>query len=65
MRVTVEIYDLICFIQPSEVKFRILFQETCLANVDWDGNIPKNLEKKQFSIIDDVKHNERVSIQRY
>ena len=41
-----------------------MFQEVCLANVGWDDNIPENLEKKWFNIIDDVKQNERVIIQR-
>ena len=41
-----------------------MFQEICLANVGWDDNIPENLEKKWFNIIDDVKQNERVIIQR-
>ena len=40
------VYDPIGFIQPLVVKFKILFQEICLANVGWDDNIPENLEKK-------------------
>ena len=64
LRVIAGVYDPIGFIQPLVVKFKILFQEICLANVGWDDNIPENLEKKWFNIIDDVKQNERVIIQR-
>ena len=58
------IYDPLVFIQPLVVKFKILFREIYLANVSWDDNIPGNLEKKRFNVIDDVKSNERVSILR-
>ena len=61
LRVIAGVYNLI---QPLVVKFKILFEEICLANVGWDDNIPENLEKKWFNIIDDVKQNERVNIQR-
>ena len=64
LRVIAGVYDPIGFIQPLVVKFKILFQDICLANVGWDDNIPENLEKKWFNIIDDVKQNERVIIQR-
>ena len=46
LRVIAGVYDPIGFIQPLVVKFKILFQEICLANVGWDDNIPENLEKK-------------------
>ena len=46
LHVIVGVYDPIGFIQPLVVKFKILFQEICLANVGWDDNIPENLEKK-------------------
>ena len=55
LRVIAGIYDPIGFIQPLAVKFKILFQGICLANVGWDDNIPENLERKWFDIIDDVK----------
>ena len=64
LRVIAGIYDPIGFIQPLVVTFKILFQEICLANVGWDDNIPENLEKKWFNIIDNVKQNERVIIQQ-
>ena len=65
LRVIAGVYDPIGFIQPLVVKFKILFQEICLANVGWDDNIPENLKKKWFNIIGDVEQNERVIIQRY
>ena len=64
LRVIAGVYDPIGFIQPLVVKFKILFQEICLANVGWDDNIPENLKKKWFNIIGDVEQNERVIIQR-
>ena len=64
LRVIAGVYDPIDFIQPLVNKFKILFQEICLANVGWDDNIHENLEKKWFNIIDDVKQNERAIIQQ-
>ena len=53
LRVIAGIYDPIGFIQLLVVKLKILFQEVCLANVGCYDNIPENLEKKWFNIIDD------------
>ena len=64
LRVIAGIYDPIGFIQPLVVKFKILFQEICLSNVSWDDDIPDNLKKKWFNIIDNVKQNEKVVIHR-
>ena len=37
LRVIAGVYDPIGFIQSLVVKFKILFQEICLANVGWDN----------------------------
>ena len=60
LRVIAGIYDLIGFIQPLIVKFKIYFQEVCLTNFGWDHNIPENLDKKWFNIIHYVNQNETV-----
>ena len=38
-------YDLVGLIQPVIIKLKLLFQEVCLTNVDWDSKITGQLKE--------------------
>jgi hypothetical protein len=39
-------YDPIVFISPVIIKFKLIFQELCSGNVDWDEPLPDSKLKK-------------------
>ena len=42
------------YLQPVVIKLKLLFQEICSANIDWDGHIG-DLESKWISIVNSLK----------
>ena len=43
-------YDLIGLIQPVIIKLKLLFQEVCLKNVDWDPKVTGQLKQNLIAI---------------
>ena len=51
-------------IQPIVVKLKILFQEICKENVNWDDKLSEELKCKWLKIIENMKRVENVIIDR-
>ena len=48
LKVIASAYDPIGFLQPIWIKLKILFQNICKMNIDWDDSIGKNVQGKNI-----------------
>ena len=63
LKVIASIYDPVGYIQPVVIKLKLLFQEICLANIDWDNHIG-DLEKKWVFIVKGLKTFANLKLER-
>ena len=49
-------YDPVSLIQPVIIKLKLLFQEVCLTNVDWDSKITGQLKDNWGFIVKFVEN---------
>ena len=54
--VIAKFYDPVGLIQPVIIKLKLLFQEVCLTNVDWDSKITGQLKKNWQFIVKFVEN---------
>ena len=64
LSVIASFYDPIGLIQPIVVKLKILFQEICKKNVNWDDELSNDLKEKWIKIIHGMKRMENIVIAR-
>ena len=57
-------YDLLGFISPVIICFKIFFQKLCQCNCDWDEVIPEELEGEWKLLVSDLKMASPLSLPR-
>ena len=57
-------YDPLGFLAPISIKYKILFQKLCQAELDWDSNLPKELMKEWRFLLADLEEAGPISIPR-
>jgi hypothetical protein len=65
LKVIASIYDPIGFISPVVISMKMLFQELCLDNQDWDSTLPPECARKWYGWIEDLKKVKEVRVSRY
>ena len=58
-------YDPLGAVSPVIVKFKILMQEICESQVEWDQPLEESLVKKWLQLVTDLKQAQPFSIPRY
>ena len=58
-------YDPVGLIQPVIIKLKLLFQEVCLTNVDWDSKITGQLKENWRFIVKFVENVAGICINSY
>ena len=56
LKVIAIVFDPLGFLQPVVMKFKILFQEICSANIDWDDFIGEESCKKWHIVVNEMKN---------
>ena len=64
LKIIATIYDPMGFLQPVLVKFKILFQDVCRSNIEWDELIEGNLFSRWLNIVSSVRKMNEVIINR-
>ena len=57
-------YDLLGFLSPIVIRFKILFQELCERGQDWDQPLTLDLLAKWTELIEELKHCAVISLPR-
>ena len=58
-------YDPLGAVSPVIIKFKILMQEICESQVEWDQPLEESLVKKWLQLVTDLKQAQPFSIPRY
>ena len=64
LSVIASVYDPVGYLQPIVIKLKILFQEICKCNIDWDDEIGYTLLEKWKNIIQDFIYYDVISFKR-
>ena len=64
LRVIAGIYDPLGLIQPIIVKLKLLFQEICASNCEWDDRLCTDLKQKWEIMIKEIQNCPELVIQR-
>ena len=64
MSLITKFYDTVGLIQPVIIKLKLLLQEVCLTNVDWDSKITGQLKKNWRFIVKFVENLAGICINR-
>ena len=52
-------------LHPIIIKMKIMLQQICKLNVDWDSVLPDNLRQTFFCLLSFLKENEQIEVPRY
>ena len=52
-------------LQPIIIKMKIMFQQICKLNLDWDSVLPDNLKQTFFCLQSFLRENEQIEVPRY
>ena len=64
VRLVGRIYDLLGFLAPVTITFKILFQKLCQSKLDWDDDLSEELRKEWETLLADVKEAISISVPR-
>ncbi|KAL0829413.1 hypothetical protein ABMA28_004186 [Loxostege sticticalis] len=60
-----KIYDPLGWLSPITIKAKIVFQQTWLADLQWDDELPTDIQTEWQHLRDDLKNIEKFQIVRY
>ena len=60
--VATRVYDPIGFVSPVTIRFKVLFQELCEANIDWDEPLPQHLLTKWLTLVSSLQQDVLLSV---
>ena len=49
-------------LQPLIIKVKIMFQQICKLNLDWDSVLPDNLKQTFFRLQSFLKENKQITV---
>jgi len=58
-------YDPLGLISPITVQMKLLFQDLCKLQLDWDDEVDSPIKESWTSIIDDLETTKEIKIQRF
>ena len=64
LKIIASFYDPLGVIQPVIVSLKVLFQQICKSECEWDETIPQQLQEKWNEIINELQQLETISIPR-
>ena len=65
LRILAKYYDPLGMLHPIIIKMKIMFQQICKLNVDWDSVLPDNLRQTFFCLLLFLNENEQIEVRRY
>ena len=64
LKILASFYDPVGFVQPVVVKMKLMFQELCDLNVDWDAPVNENFVLRWRALIEEINDINEIVIQR-
>ena len=62
LKVIASIYDPVGFLAPVLVDLKLLFQDICLSDVDWDGRLKGKIEARWLKIVKKMREWDNIHI---
>lgn len=59
------IFDPLGWLSPVTIKLKLLFQSTWISNIDWNDNLPDEINSEWHKIKDDIQNINKIKIQRW